>query len=67
MSKPCYAPVFRPHSFWACLMLTIVLAIWWAILAIFALFSEDARCAWKQLTFRLRYCRQGNDRTDREI
>jgi len=61
----CYAPVFKGKSFWECLFLKIIYILQIAVLSIFALFCESARCYIKKLIFRMKICRKGN--TDRCI
>lgn len=62
----CYAPVFEPQSWLACLALTIVLLPVIALLTLF-IWVPGIRCTIKQLLFRLQHCHQGNDDSCRTL
>jgi hypothetical protein len=57
----CAAPTFAPTSSWlVCLLRAIVNAVIIAALAIFA-WIPSVNCTIRQLAFRIRHCRDGNN------
>lgn len=56
----CFAPVFQPSSFIACIFLAIIYSAIILILIIPAIFSARYRCLVNQYRFRIRNCGRGN-------
>lgn len=64
--RPCYAPVFKPGGL-ACIFLIIILAVIYALLLLFLIWTESGRCYLRQLAYRINNCFKGNSNPELPI
>ncbi|MHA2253179.1 MAG: hypothetical protein ACXAD7_22650 [Candidatus Kariarchaeaceae archaeon] len=68
----CYAPVFKPNHWWACIWLTIIYTMVIVLLTIMLIIAVLAgpeamrkiACQIKQYVYMIRNCRRGNSDTN---